>query len=470
MTDERFADLFESFVDHSIDEEGCRELLEFFALDPASKNRFVEDLRTSNLLHVLAVNGGNEAVAVEVIESIRLGNESPDLTDEVMAELKVAAGSVELKVIRFPAWHQVASVAAAAAAVVALSLVFILQDNKDGLATLSHVIDARWQGELPLSTGDQLGKGRVHLLSGVARLDFANGVRVTLEGPTDFELIAAGEMRLHSGNLAAHVPPEGIGFLVHTKQAEVVDLGTTFGVSVGADGKTDVAVFEGKVEVTSVKSREEKIIYEGSVVTLAEDSGKLRPVKLISRSFRGWPVLFGVLNTGGRIRFVNAQPIRNPREVVDRENIIVFPERFNASVRDSLSVTITEPGHYRPKELIGRETIIDLRGKRVNSYLLQYNPPYVEDAPNSDQVPFVGQVTFDCPILAVIANRNQLKQSDPALGKHRFEYESTQARGLEHGDSLTLSEDRKTLGVDWLVMQSLKNGMDQVRVIVDARE
>lgn len=470
MTDERFADLFESFVDHSIDEEGCRELLEFFALEPASKNRFVEDLRTSNLLHGLAVKDGGEALVDEVIESIRLGNDSPDLTDEVMAELKVAEGSVESKVIRFPAGPRVASAVAAAAAVVALSLVFILQDHKDELAVLSHVIDARWQGELPLSTGDQLGKGRIHLLSGVARLDFANGVRVTLEGPADFELIAAGETRLHSGNLAAHVPLEGIGFLVHTKQAEVVDLGTTFGVSVDANGKTDVAVFEGKVEVTSVKSREEIIIHEGSVVTLEKESGKLRPVKLISRSFRGWPVLFGVLNTGGRIRFVNAQPIRNPREVVDRENIIVFPERFNALVRDSINVTITEPGHYRPKELIDHEMIIELKGKRVNSYLLQYNPPYVEDAPNSDQVSFVGQVTFDRPILAVITNRDQLKQSDPALGKRRFGYESTRARGLEHGDSLSLSEDRKTLGVDWLVMQSLENGMDQVRVIVDAGE
>ena len=41
-------------------------------------------------------------------------------------------------------------------------------------------------------------------------------------------------------------------------------------------------------------------------------------------------------------------------------------------------------------------------------------------------------------------------------------------RGLEHGDSLTLTTDRRTLRINWLVMQSLKNGMDQIRVIVDA--
>ncbi|MFK5924615.1 MAG: FecR domain-containing protein [Verrucomicrobiota bacterium] len=474
MKEERFADLFERYVDRSIDEEGACELLEFFASDPAAKDRFVEDLRTSHLLHGLAENGDGESVVKEVLESIRLGDESPDITEEVMAELRGASEPVEGKVIWFPAWRRggyaVAAVAAVAvAAMVALSLIFNIRDHNDRLATLTHVIDAKWQADIPLVAGDQLGKGRIHLLSGVARLDFANGVRVTLEGPADFELIAVGETRLHSGNLAAHVPPEGIGFLVHTEQAEVVDLGTTFGISVDANGKTDVAVYEGKVEVTSVQSREEKIIHEGSVVTLEKESGKLTPVKLISRSFRGWPVLFGVLNTGGRIRFVNAQPIRNPREVVDAENIIVFPERFGAVVDTPLIVTLTEPGHYRTRDLIDHEISLDLKGKRVNTYLLQFNPPYVEDAPNSDQVSFVGQVTFDRPVIAIITDRDQLKQSDSVLGKSRFEYDSTRSRGLEHGDSLSLSEDLKTLSVDWLVMQSLKNGMDQVRVIVDAQ-
>lgn len=472
MKENRLAHLFESYVDRSIDEEGARELLDFFASDLAAKDRFIEDLRTTHLLYGLEESGDGESVVKEVLESIRLGNESSDITEEVMAELRGGVEPVASNVISFPAWRRVGVVAAAIAvvAMVALSLIFNAQDQNDGLATLTHVIDAKWQAEVPLVAGDQLGKGRILLLSGVARLDFANGVRVSLEGPADFELIAAGETRLHSGNLAAHVPPEGIGFLVHTEQAEVVDLGTTFGISIDANGKTEVAVFEGKVEVTSVQSREEKIIDEGSVVTFAKGSEKMIPKKLLSRSFRGWPVLFGVLNTGGRIRFVNAQPIRNPREVVDAENIIVFPERFGAVVDTPLTVTLTESGHYRTRDLIDHEVKLDLKGKRVNTYLLQFNPPYVEDAPNSDQVRFVGQVTFDRPVLAVITDRDLLKQSDPVIGKKRFEYDLTRARGLEHGDSLSLSEDRMTLSVDWLVMQSLKNGMDQVRVVVDAGE
>jgi hypothetical protein len=133
-------------------------------------------------------------------------------------------------------------------------------------------------------------------------------------------------------------------------------------------------------------------------------------------------------------------------------------------------VTITEPGTYRPRDLVDREETLWLDDERINTYLLQYNPPHVPGIPNSEQVPFVGEVTFDRPILGVLAGRDQLESTDGFLGKPRFEYDAGIRRGLEHGDSLTLSEDRRTLGIDWLVMQALEKGMDQIRVIVDAAD
>jgi hypothetical protein len=175
-----------------------------------------------------------------------------------------------------------------------------------------------------------------------------------------------------------------------------------------------------------------------------------------------------VKNTGGRIRFVNAQPIRNPNEVIDRENIIVFPERFGISPEDQVEVTITGPGRFSAPKMMEYQESLSLDGSRVNSYLLQYNPPYVQGIPVSDQVSFTGHVTFDRPILAVITNTAQLLASDPHLGKKRFEYPSNPLRGLEHGDSISLSKDRRTLEVDWQVMQALEKGLDQVRVIVEA--
>src|SRR5262249_55973492 len=53
--------------------------------------------------------------------------------------------------------------------------------------------------------------------------------------------------RLLGGKLAARVPEAAIGFEIVSPQGKVIDLGTEFGVAVGAGGATEVYVFEGQV-------------------------------------------------------------------------------------------------------------------------------------------------------------------------------------------------------------------------------
>lgn len=460
MTDNRFHELLEAFVDQTLGGEYSHELRLAFEADPPLKKRFVEELQLANSLCGLSFLDAKVTLASDVMESIRHGKNSPDISESVLSELRPTSS----KITRFP----FRKIAIGLAAAITLAL-FVTFQPDHSLAVVTNLIDAQWEDGSTLSEGAKIGRGQLNLSAGIARIDFKNGVRLTLEGPVEFELIGPSEMRLHSGNLTAHVPPEGIGFLVHTERAKIVDLGTTFGISVSKGGATDVAVFEGEVEVTSLKSSEEKIIHEGSGVTLADGANNIAPQQLHTRAFRAWPILFGVLNTGGQIRFVNAQPIRNPADVIDAENIMIFPERFGAKPKGDLKVTLSKPGKYRPKDLVNGEEIFSLPlGRRVDSYLLQYNPPFVDGIPNSEQKRFIGQVTFNRPIVAIIANRDQLRATDELLGKSRFEYSTEKVRGLEHGDSLTLSKDRKTLEIDWLVMQALKRGKDQIRVLVDA--
>ena len=466
MTDERFHELLEGYSDGTIGEAGSSELLEAFSKDPGLKARFVSELQLVNSLHGLQSLESGGSLVDNVLGSIRLGKGSPDVSEAVIKELRGGGG----KVLKFPSFRVWAAVAAVVAMVFALVM---LRPPAEALAVLANTTDARWGQGQEFREKETLGVGMLHLDSGVIRLDFETGVRVTLEGPAQLELLTPTAVRLHYGDLAASVPPAGIGFQVLTDKVDVTDLGTTFGVSVAQDGSTDVEVFEGKVEIAPPPGDVEgavqrEIIHEGDAVNVPAGTAKAERRPIQSRSFRGWPVLFGVLNTGGHIRFVNAQPVRNPSEVKDNESVIVFPERFDARPKKKLLANFTKPGRYRLPEHSGRSEEVDLSGRLVNSYLLQFNPPFEKDVGDDRQTPFVGEVTFDRPVIAIIASHGQLQQSDPILGKRRFSYPDNPMRGLEHGDSLTLSPDRRSLAIHWVVMQSLKNGMDQIRVIVDA--
>ena len=461
MSDERFLELLEGYADGTLDEEASRELLMAFAEDADLKSRFVNELRLQNSLRGLPLLDERERRAQEVMQCILPDKTSHDVSVAVLSALRPSPKNIR--------WYPPVKWAAGIAAVIALGffVMWSLPKADEPLATIAHQINGTWSGDRKLAAGAPVGKGRLKLVAGLVRLDFAKDVRLTLEGPADLELIGPGETRLHSGKLTANVPPDGIGFQVHTERAKVVDLGTTFGVSVGTNGATDVAVFEGRVAVTSLASREEKIIDEGDEVSLNAGSGALTPRKFNTHSFRGWPVLFGVVNTGGRVRFAYPQSQLNPADVTDADNIVIFPERFATKLRSDFTVSVTEPGDYGPDEIIGRKETLTAGKRRVNTYLIQYHPPQVDDEAKSNPRRFVGEVSFDRSIIAIIADGDQLKASDQVLGRKRFVYPQGSQRALKNGDHLSLSQDRRTLKLDW---QATADGVNQIRVIVDVSD
>jgi hypothetical protein len=56
------------------------------------------------------------------------------------------------------------------------------------------------------------------------------------------------------------------------------------------------------------------------------------------------------------------------------------------------------------------------------------------------------------------------------LGKKRFVYSSGGGRSLRSRDRLSLSQDRRTLKLDWQVDQAIEHGLVQIRVIVDVSD
>jgi hypothetical protein len=117
------------------------------------------------------------------------------------------------------------------------------------VARVTGLSDCKWpQGEAGLKFGDALTPGqRLQLTSGVLQLTYDTGARVTIEGPVDMVMTTGIEAKLSAGKIAAVVPRFARGYTILTPTAEVVDLGTEFGVSVDTAGDSEIHVFDGDV-------------------------------------------------------------------------------------------------------------------------------------------------------------------------------------------------------------------------------
>jgi hypothetical protein len=94
----------------------------------------------------------------------------------------------------------------------------------------------------------------LEIRSGLLEVTFRGGASVVLEGPARFAVVDANAGLLYGGKLSADVPEMAKGFRVTTPSAQLVDLGTRFGVAVDGD-VTQAAVFEGIVDGTAVDRR-----------------------------------------------------------------------------------------------------------------------------------------------------------------------------------------------------------------------
>lgn len=124
-----------------------------------------------------------------------------------------------------------------------------------GVAQVTAMDDAVWEGSLQFSEGDWVGSGPLRLLQGCAQLKFASGATVALNGPTDLEVVNGKRIFLRNGRITPFVPSKAKGFTVVSPSGEVVDFGTEFAVGVDASGLTSVYVIDGEVDVATGHSR-----------------------------------------------------------------------------------------------------------------------------------------------------------------------------------------------------------------------
>ncbi|MGN6507383.1 MAG: FecR domain-containing protein [Tepidisphaeraceae bacterium] len=147
------------------------------------------------------------------------------------------------------------------------------REPAERVAAVAQLVDVRWDAGSELKTADPLVKGQsVALAGGYAELHFVDQSRVVIEGPAQITLESASAIRLIRGKVAVRMADGKTGFVVHTPDATVTDLGTEFGVKVEPDSKsTDVHVFKGLVHVASSDAKSDA----GSVNVAAGDAARV---------------------------------------------------------------------------------------------------------------------------------------------------------------------------------------------------
>lgn len=133
------------------------------------------------------------------------------------------------------------------AAAAAVLIVGVMMWRQDGINV--RVLASSAEVTSPWAQGSSVRAREVTLTQGSVQLQLDSGVTLDLAAPVQLRLDDPMHATLLAGNVTADVGEHGKGFVVETASTRVVDLGTRFGVSLSAGGDTDVAVFQGKVEV-----------------------------------------------------------------------------------------------------------------------------------------------------------------------------------------------------------------------------
>lgn len=458
-----------------IDDE-LAELLEAVAnrdLTPAQQKRLTERLEKSVDVRAAFI----QATAFDAMLAHEFPSSEPHVANSALEipETELVQTSDSSVQTRKKARFGYIAIAVTLAMVVTAVVVFLRPSEPSApIAKIAFQSNARW-ANTERSQGDAIGPEVLQLDVGIARLDFANGATVTLQGPAQFEILSTDKTRLSHGVLTAHIPDSAVGFEILTPSLDVVDLGTAFGVTVGRDGETDVCVFEGEVEVSLAgdsQTNSTQRVREGSAIRTRTKTDEIESVAYKTNRYEDvWPVTSGVLQATGLMKFVSPGPDFVPGRFEDSDSIVVFPERTEVVLSEDVKVDVVEPGQFQ--RIRRKEQPVLSAGLRVRSYLLQLDPVGSFTTAEADKSRVIGQITFDRPILGLIVKTAKLNASDRLLGHPQGNYGMSR-RGIEPAlpnnppnlqrDLVILSDDRRTLSLDL----SAGSAVDQIRVVVSA--
>ncbi len=364
---------------------------------------------------------------------------------------------------------------------------------RPSVATVVEMVDVKWHEKQPaLQQGARITTGVLRIAEGLVQLETDRGVRMTLEGPAEFELKSDVLTRLREGRMCVEVSKLGRGFMVETEAMNLADLGTAFGIEVES-GQTKVAVFDGEVEVdkpSETGSTSARRLVRGGRAVESDRKSKGIGAMPLEDAVRGlgrlWRVNSGVAQMYGNVVFQTPGTPNDPYRYEDPENVLILPERMDVRTKESLRIDILNPGSYdRFAELRSGELTVD-PGQELafDSYLVQVHS-YPSSA--SSKRPRRGTIRFGRDIAGVIVNSSSLQHTDSLFGVpsdvdpatvqgggrlvrqvaedyliKRVGATLSELRGLEERDRIEFGGDRRTITFHF----AAGGGRDQIRVLL----
>lgn len=294
--------------------------------------------------------------------------------------------------------------------------------------------------------GDDYAAGNYSIESGEAEFMLTNAVNVRLRGHTRIALHNDMHASLSQGEATFVCPPAVTGYTVYLPgDVRVVDLGTSFTVTVDDDGAVAVDVIEGLVRV--IAGGETIELPEGKVARLADGA-------IVSTERR--PTL-----VTGQMRLLARAP-RNlqTNAFEDSKHLVVIPERMEIAPSRGIVVDVNEPGIWSPggqdmpKHTIDPGTVMDV-------YIVRLDPVGFS---RGKAITREGEVMFNRPVLGVITQGQRNIAYDNRFASKKARRDSNAPyRGLNGNDSIEISEDRRTVRVKMTTFAS-----NEIRIIVQA--
>lgn len=262
-------------------EERKAELLERLESDPKLRRELAGEVQMAALTGTVQ---RGESSWLRLEEKLSIEEESdtpPPHEDAIMSRIRGGDSTALSKTptrIRQPRNWWLGMAAAAAVLVAGLALILHdwtdLQPPED--TSVAKVI--RIEGSVQtsqgrtLSVGDLLRAGeKLSMTQGLVEMAFLDtGVHVIASAPLALTAKSTKRMFVHDGEVKLHVPPQGIGFVVETRQQRITDLGTSFVVTARENG-SEVLVLDGQIAVGDWNGGAESLMFEGDLANFERD-------------------------------------------------------------------------------------------------------------------------------------------------------------------------------------------------------